>query len=316
MLMELIRSISDHDVAMYLNKRRSRRVSRFVLTLILVYGVFCVAMMLGQRVLMYFPEKTTFDPEIWGLSELTPLRTVTTDGVTITSWYRPPRDLAKPTIAFMQGNAGHAGQRNYKVLPWLDAGYGVVMIGYRGFGMNQGTPTEHGLYRDARSVLNELQTRGVTGQALLLYGESLGTGIAVQMATEFPAAGLVLESPYSSTTDVGSWRYPFLPVRYLMWDRFDSIGKIGQVHIPLLLAHGEADATIPVHFGKKLFEAANAPKQGIFVPGLGHSTIYSADVQNEIMRFYARMPHDRIVNGRLGEQSGSSKPGQSTMPHD
>lgn len=299
MFMQMIRAISDNDVALYLHRRRSRKVSRFILTLILVYGVFCMAMTLGQRMLMYFPEHTTFDPEIWGLSELKPLRTVTGDGLTITSWYRPARDPAKPTVVFMQGNAGHSGQRNYKVLPWLEAGYGVVMVGYRGFGMNPGTPTEHGLYRDARSVLDEMQSRGITGQALLLYGESLGTGVAVQMATEYPAAGLVLESPYSSTADVGAWRYPFLPIRYLMWDRYDSVSKIEQIHIPLLLAHGEADTTVPVQFGKKLFAAANLPKEGIFVPGLTHSTIYSVDVQNAILRFFARLPHDKIVEGHL-----------------
>ncbi len=296
-----MRAINDRDVAMYLEKRRSRKVSRFVVTLVLTYLILCTTITLQQRSLMYFPDRSAFSPTTWGLFGVEPIRTVTSDGLTITSWYYAPRDPTKPTIAFLQGNAGHPGQRNYKVLPWMEAGYGVVMIGYRGYGANPGKPNEEGLYRDARSVLDALKEKGVTGQALVLYGESLGTGVAVQMATEYAISGLVLESPYSSTTDVGAWRYPFLPVRYLMWDRYESTDKIGNVHVPLLLMHGEADTTVPTAFGKKLFAAANEPKRGMFMPGLGHNTIYNGAVQEAVLQFFIKLPHDKIVDGRLAK---------------
>jgi fermentation-respiration switch protein FrsA (DUF1100 family) len=290
----------DHEqqVALYLQRRRNRKVSRFLLTLMIAYGLFCLAMMLSQRFLMYFPDRSAFNPSVWGLSDFKAMRLTTPDGLLLTSWYAPPRDSDKPTVVFMQGNAGHAGHRNYKVLPWVNAGYGVVMVGYRGFN-NPGSPTEQGIYRDARTVLDELKGRGVTGQALVLYGESIGTGVAVQMATEFPAAGLILESPYTSTTDVGAWRYPFLPVRYLMWDRFESLAKISSVRMPLFVAHGEDDRTVPARFGKQLFEAANPPKQAMFVAGLTHKTIYDPSVQAGILAFIGNLPHDHIAGGVL-----------------
>ncbi len=291
----------DQQVALYLQRRRNRKVSRFLLTLIIAYGIFCLAMMLSQRFLMYFPERGVFNPTVWGLGDFKPLRLTTQDGLLLTSWYSPPRDSDKPTVVFMQGNAGHAGHRNYKVLPWVNAGYGVVMVGYRGFN-NPGSPTEQGLYRDARAVLDEMKSRGVTGQALVLYGESIGTGVAVQMATEYPAAGLVLESPYTSTVDVGAWRYPFLPVRWLMWDRFESLAKIGQVHIPLFLAHGEDDRTVPAKYGKELFAAANEPKQAMFMAGLTHKTIYDPAVQAGILAFMAQLPHEHVSHGVLSAQ--------------
>lgn len=281
---------------MYLQKRRSHKISRFVVTLVLTYFILCTAITLEQRALMYFPDRSVFEPAAWGLSELQPLRTVTSDGLTITSWHRAPHDPAKPTIMFMQGNAGHAGHRNHKILPWLQAGYGLVVAGYRGYGDNPGSPTEQGLYRDARSVLEAMKQRGVTGPSLVLYGESLGTGVAVQMAAEYPAAGLILESPYSSTVDVGAWRYPFLPVRYLIWDRYESADKIAHIHTPLLIVHGEADRVVPVQFGKKLFAAANEPKQSMFMPGLGHNTIYGDEIRDAILRFLLQIPRGQAVS--------------------
>lgn len=294
---DIISEQEKSSVALYLHRRRNRRVSRFLLTLVLAYGVFCLAMMTGQRFLMYFPDRNGFDPAVWGMADFKPLRLTTQDGLLLTSWYFPPREGNKPTIVFMQGNAGHPGHRNYKVLPWMNAGYGVVMVGYRGFTLNPGSPTEQGLYRDARAVLDEMKSRGVTGQALVLYGESLGTGVAVQMATEYPAAGLILESPFTSTTDVAAWRYPFLPVRYLMWDRYESLKKITKIHIPFMLVHGEADRVVPTMFGKQLFEAANEPKRSMFVPKLGHSTIYDPAVQAGILDFIAQLPRDHVSNG-------------------
>lgn len=280
----------DELVALYLQRRRTRKVSRFLLTLVIAYGFFCLAMMLSQRFLMYFPYQGVFDPVIWGLGDFKPLHLTTQDGLTLTSWYYPPRDAGKPTIVFTQGNAGHSGHRNYKVLPWVNAGYGVAMVGYRGFCLNPGTPTEQGLYRDARAVMDFMKSSGTTGSRLILYGESLGTGVAVQMATEYLAAGLILESPYTSTTDVGASRYPFLPVRYLMWDKFESINKMSSIHIPVLIVHGMEDRTVPVRFGKTLLAATNEPKQGLFMPGLAHKTIYDPVVQAAILDFMDKLP--------------------------
>jgi fermentation-respiration switch protein FrsA (DUF1100 family) len=272
-----------------------RRVGGWLVTLALVYGVFIGALWLMQKDLLYFPDPARFVPQEWALKELEPLIATTEDGLKITSWYSPARARDKLTIVFFQGNAGHLGYRNYKVRPWLDAGYGVLMVGYRGFG-NPGSPYEEGLYMDAQAAIDAVRAKGVPENGLVFYGESLGTGIAVQMATEYAVAALILESPYTSIPDVGASMYPLVPVRWLLRDQYDTLDKIKSVHAPLLLLHGEADRTVPIKFGKEVFAAANEPKQAEYIPDAGHNTIYSLKVQQIVLNFLANLPTDHLLN--------------------
>ena len=279
-----------------------RRASGWILTLVLVYVVFIAALGLMQKRLMYFPDPTRFVPAEWALKELEPLTNKTEDGLTMTSWYRPARARDKFTIVFFQGNAGHLGYRNYKVRPWLDAGYGVLMVGYRGFG-NPGSPFEEGLYMDAEAAIDGLHKEGVPDKAMVFYGESMGTGVATQMATEYGAAALILESPYTSVPDVGADRYPLVPVHLLLRDKYDSLSKIKDVHMPLLLLHGELDQVVPIKFGKKLFEAANEPKQAEYVPDAGHSDVYTLRVQQVILSFLSKLPTDPLLDSKSNEEN-------------
>lgn len=272
-----------------------RRASGWILTLVLVYVVFIVALGLMQKRLMYFPDPTRFVPAEWALKELEPLSEKTEDGLAMTSWYRPAQARDKFTILFFQGNAGHLGYRNYKVRPWLDAGYGVLMVGYRGFG-NPGSPSEEGLYMDGEAAIDALHKQGVPDKAMVFYGESMGTGVATQMASEYSAAALILESPYTSVPDVGADRYPMVPVHLLLRDKYDSISKIKDVHMPLLLLHGELDQVVPIKFGKKLFAAANEPKQAEFVPDAGHNDVYTLRVQQVVLNFLGNLPTDPLLN--------------------
>jgi fermentation-respiration switch protein FrsA (DUF1100 family) len=279
----------------------ARRATGWILTLLLVYIVFICALGLMQKHFVYFPDPARFVPSEWALKELEPLDAKTEDGLTITSWYSPAKKRDKFTVVFFQGNAGHLGYRNYKVRPWLDAGYGVLMVGYRGFG-NPGSPSEEGFYSDSRAAIEALNKLGVPDKAMVFYGESLGTGVAVQMATEYEAAGLILESPYTSVPDVGANRYPLVPVHFLLRDQFDSLSKIKDVHTPLLLMHGEIDQVVPAKFGRQLFDAANEPKQAAFFPDAGHNDVYSLQAQQVILSFIAGLPTDALL-----QESGAKK---------
>jgi len=272
-----------------------RRAGGWIVILVLTYAVFIVALGLIQQKFIYFPDPAKFVPEEWALKELKPLEVKTTDGLALTSWYSSPRKSGKFTIVFFQGNAGHLGYRNYKVRPWLDAGYGVLMIGYRGFG-NPGMPSEKGFYQDARAAIEALRAKGVPNKAFVFYGESMGTGVAVQMATEYDASGLILESPYTSVPDVGADRYPMVPVRFLLHDKYDSLSKIGNVRMPLLLLHGEMDQVVPIKFGKQLFAAANEPKQAEFVTEAGHNDVYNLRIQEVVLNFIGKLPTDPLLN--------------------
>lgn len=271
-----------------------RRVIGWMLTLSFVYLVFILALGVMQKQLMYFPDPAPFVPSQWALKELKPLQAKTEDSLMLTSWYILPKKRDKFTIVFFQGNAGHLGYRNYKVRPWIDNGYGVLMVGYQGFG-NPGTPSEDGLYKDARAAIEALHAFGVPEKGMVFYGESMGTGVAVQMATEFDASALILESPYTSVPDVGADRYPMVPVRWLLSDTYDSLSKISEVHMPLLLLHGEKDQVVPVKFGRKLFAAANEPKQAEYVPEAGHNDVYNLRIQQLVLNFLAKLPTEPLL---------------------
>jgi fermentation-respiration switch protein FrsA (DUF1100 family) len=271
-----------------------KRVAGWITTLVLAYLVFILSLGVMQRHLMYFPDPAPFVPAEWALRELQAFPVTTEDGLQLISWYMPPKTTDKFTIVFFQGNAGHLGHRNYKVRPWIEAGYGVLMVGYRGYG-NPGKPSEEGLYDDARSTIQTLLAKNIPENALVLYGESMGTGVAVQMATEFDASGLILESPYTSIPDVGADRYPLVPVHILLSDRYDSLHKIDNVHMPLLLLHGEKDNVVPTKFGRELFAAAHEPKQAEYVPDAGHNDVYNAHVEQVVLDFISKLPTDGLL---------------------
>ena len=193
----------------------------------------------------------------------------TSDGLSLLAWYRPAQN-GHETLAFFHGNAGGLGMRADKIRPYLDAGYGVLLPAYRGYGGNPGAPDEQGLYRDGRAALAYLTGNGVAAGGIVLHGESLGTGIAVQMATEYPVAALILEAPFTSMPAAAQYHYFWLPAKWLVRDRYDNLEKIDRVDAPLLIVHGEADRVVPTEMGRRLFEAAREPKQVRILAGAGH----------------------------------------------
>jgi fermentation-respiration switch protein FrsA (DUF1100 family) len=251
----------------------------------MVYGTTVGALYLVQRRLLYLPDPVPADRERWGAADMALLEVRTEDGLTLTGWHRGPREPGRPTVALFHGNAGHLGLRSFKARQFINAGYGVLLASYRGWGGNPGRPTEAGLYRDARAFLDRLSGLGVAEQRLVVYGESLGTGVAVQMATERAVRAVVLEAPYTTIPDVGAKRFPFAPVRTLMRDRFDSLSKIGGIRAPLLIVHGERDRTVPVRLGRRLFAAAVEPKRAVWLPQAGHNDVFDHGAGRAVLEF-------------------------------
>lgn len=253
------------------------------------YGAVVAAIYAFQRNLQYFPSRFPQDAEqlTGGLMRTVTYRTA--DGLELSAWYRAPAD-GQPVLVRFHGNGGQHGDRARSMLPYLQRGYGVLLASYRGYGENPGSPTEEGLYADARAALDWLALQGIGPGAVVLYGESLGSGVAVQMAAERPVAALVLEAPFTSAVDVGQAVYRWLPVGLLMKDRFDSLSKIDEVSAPLLLVHGEADRVIAPRFGRRLFEAANEPKTARFISGGGHSDLDRFGIGETVLKFLTTLP--------------------------
>lgn len=256
-----------------------------------IYVVFLAVLVLGQERLMYFPDSTVFVPEDYQLKNFTRLDYLTADSMAVHGFYAPPEQGRRLTLVFFQGNAGHLGMRVHKIKAWRDQGYGVMLATYRGFHGNKGFPSEEGLYADARAGLGALREKGVRPEDMVFYGESLGTGIAVQMASEGQGtAGVILETPYTSIPDVGEYRYPFMPIFWIMRDKFNSLAKIKNVHVPLLILKAAHDHTVPPVFAEKLFAAANELKYIVSNPDADHNTVYNrADVVADIFLFLTRL---------------------------
>src|SRR5262249_53776350 len=160
------------------------------------------------------------------------------------SWYLPPPDKA-PVIVYLHGNGGDVGYRSERLRRFAELGLGALLVEYRGYARNPGGPTEPGLPARARAGPALIDAQPNRPDRRVLYGESLGAGIAVLMAADNPVAALVLESPYTSIADVAQSHYPWVPVHWLLHDKFDAVAAIGRVKAPKLFLHAEHDTVIP-----------------------------------------------------------------------
>lgn len=223
-----------------------------LLAAISIYAALCAFMYFSQRSLMYFPDRVRTIPAEAGLADAKEEKLVTADGETIIVWHIPPRDAQKPVVVYFHGNGGALNLRVQRFARLAAQGFGVVGVSYRGYGGSSGTPSEDGLIADGVAAY-EFAAKLYTPARVALWGESLGSGVAVAVASESPVAKLVLESPFTSAADVGASVYFFLPVRLLMKDQFRSDLRIGNVKAPVLILHGERDGVVPFAFGQRLF---------------------------------------------------------------
>lgn len=275
-------------------KKVIETISSLALIIAVAYCGLVAALYLLQRSLLYHPAASLPTPNESGVPEMNVVTLETADGLRLKSWYATPAG-DKPVVVYFCGNAGHIGFRAHKARSFLDAGFGVLLLSYRGFGGNPGKPTEEGLYEDARAAIEFVQNMGISRQRVVLYGESLGTGVAVRMASEHaesdPIAALVLETPYTSITDVAANHYPFAPVRWLLKDRFEAISRIAKVNAPVLMFHAEDDRVIPIKFAKRLFSAAAEPKTAKWFDFGGHEGLFEQSADDVVIDFINRSLH-------------------------
>ncbi|MBT3916883.1 MAG: alpha/beta hydrolase [Rhodospirillaceae bacterium] len=225
------------------------------------------------------------DPAHYGVPEMTSVKVETDDGLRLTAWYRPPANEDTLTLLYLHGNAGHIGYRADKVKPYLEAGYGMLLLSYRGYGTNPGYPTEDHLYLDSRAALKFLADQHIPIFKTVIYGESLGTGVAVEVAQNLGIAGLVLEAPFSSMVDAAALHFKLFPTSLLVRDKYDSLSKINNIKAPILIIHGKNDRTIPYSLGRKLYDMAPQPKEFFGIPNAGHNDLYDHGVAAKIIEY-------------------------------
>ena len=255
-----------------------------------VYLALLAYLYFNQRQLLYLPDRSR--PQLGELRQIgvREVQLTTPDGLDLLSWYLPPRE-GRPVIAYFHGNGGSMIHRADRVRRFAREGYGVLLVEYRGYGGNPGAPSEAGLFTDARAGLEFLRVEAIAAGRIVLYGESLGTAVAVYAATQLPAGAVVLESPFTSIAAVAQHHYPFVPAALLVADRFDSLSRIAMVKAPLLVLQGGDDGVVPVRFGEALLAAANEPKECWFAPQAGHEDLAGFGALDAVVGFIERRLH-------------------------
>lgn len=274
-----------------MNKVKMKRVLACLMGLFCTYSVMVGMAFLTQRDMMYYPNNPDTNPlpapQTVGLDMQT-VSVLTDDGLALQAWFAPPKEKDAPVVVIFHGNANSIVYRGPMAVPMLKQGYGVYLCEYRGFGGNPGDLSEEGLYRDARAGIRWLEGKGYKKEQLVYYGESLGTGVAVQMATETAPKLLVLQSPFTKIADVVRPNMWFMPVDLLLRDRYDSLAKIGKFSVPVLFIHGDWDTVISIDLARELFKAANEPKAFLTVPGGNHDNLYSYGVGDKIAEWIGK----------------------------
>jgi fermentation-respiration switch protein FrsA (DUF1100 family) len=255
-----------------------------------------LAAMLFEEKFIYFPQKYPQGPydQARSIPRLQDCWITTSDGVKIHGWYAPA-ESAKATFVMSHGNAGNISHRYLLLRSLQRHGYSVLMYDYRGYGRSEGSPSEEGVYADGIAAYNYVLTLpGVDSSRTFLWGTSLGGAIAVDVATHRTAPGLIMESTFTSAKDVARTVYPFLPVHLILRTKFNSSEKIKSLHIPILVIHGSHDTVIPVGLGRRLFQAANEPKELYEIPGANHDDTFfvgGEEYYSHIDRFVASALH-------------------------
>ncbi len=264
------------------------------LTVLAVAAVLYAGLVAGlyafQRSLIYYPDTQRESPAEAGLDGVEETTLRTPDGETLIAWW-VHADPGQPTLLYFHGNAGGLADRRERIERFASAGWGVFMAAYRGYSGSTGKPSEKAIVADALLAYDHLREAGIPARHIVPYGESLGTGVAVQLAAERPVGALVLDAPYTSLPDVGKTIYPFIPVETLTIDRFESKHYIGKVKAPILIMHGAKDATVPIGFGKALFQVAPEPKTMEVFEEAGHSDIYMFGAMDRLKRFIRANVH-------------------------
>ena len=253
--------------------------------IILCYLLIVFFVFFNQRNLLYHPSENNYNTDQAKFS-YEEIFIPTTNGNNLKAWFHKKDLNNKKTLIFFHGNAGDLGNRIYKLNLIKDFDINFLIVAYRGFSGNKGKPTELGLYKDARSALNWLTKQNINDDQIIIYGESLGTGVSIEVAQNKKFAGIILESPFTSMVDAGKFYYPYLPVSLLLKDRYETIKKLKNINIPILIMHGKKDRIVPFHMGKKVFEKANEPKFSYFPDNDDHMMDYNEDLLKSLSTFF------------------------------
>jgi uncharacterized protein len=251
------------------------------------YASVVLLLYLLQRRLLFLPTAEHISPQAAGFAAAREVSLLTSDGERVLAWYVPPRP-SFPLVIYFHGNAEILGANVQRHRNLVADGTGLVALSYRGYGGSSGRPSEAGLHRDADAAY-AFAVAQVRCDRIVLWGHSLGSGVAVRLASERAIAGLILEAPYTSAADIAAMRFWFVPVRLLMRDPFYSDRRIADVTAPVLVLHGARDDVIPLAVGERLYELIRAPKRFVRFAQGGHVDLDACGALAAVRDFLASL---------------------------
>ena len=259
-----------------------------VSSIILAYLAIIIFIYFYQRNLIYHPSENNYlnDKINFNYKEI---YIETEKSIKLKSWFINKDIKRFKTIVFFHGNAGNLLNRVHKLNELNKLDLNILITSWRGFSGNKGKPTEKNLYYDANKTIEWLKIQGIKNKDIVLYGESLGTGVTTELASKNNFGGIILESPFTSIADAAKIYYPYLPVNLILQDRYDSKSKIEFVKTPILIMHGGMDNVIPQKMGQELFEKANNPKFSYFPEDDDHMMEFNNQLLNEIKLFISKI---------------------------
>ena len=246
---------------------------KIIIGILVIYTSLLLLLFIFQRNLMYHPDENNYSGDKLEV-DIKKVKINTSDGLDLLGWFHK-KDLKRfKTIIYFHGNAGKLENRIHKLNHFKDMDVNFLIIAWRGFSGNDGKPSEENLYIDGNSSIKWLKNLGLSEKDIIIYGESLGTGVATEIAKNNNFAGLVLETPFTSMIEAAKNFYPYIPVRILLRDKYENDKKIKNINIPVFVMHGEADQIVPFWMGKKIYEMANQPKYSYFTEYDDHMMEY------------------------------------------
>ena len=253
-------------------------------SIIIAYLVLLVFIYFYQRNLLYHPSENNYQNDKIQFS-YDEIFIKVDEKIKLKSWIINKNLKKFKTLVFFHGNAGELSNRIYKLNELNKLDINVLLISWRGFSGNEGSPTEDNLYKDAEAAIQWLNNKEVENNRIILYGESLGTGVAVEIGKKNNFNSIILESPFTSMENAAKIYYPYLPVKLLLKDKYDSLKKIKTIKTPILIMHGKKDDIVPFSMGKELFEKANNPKHSYFTTDDDHMMEFNDQIITNIKNF-------------------------------
>ena len=261
----------------------------YIFSAIFLYLFFGLLLFMVQRRILFNTSGHPGAPKDYNLLKTKEILITTEDKINLLTWYHVGHEKL-PLLIYFHGNSFHIGDRAYRIQRYIDKNWNVILLSWRGFGGNKGKPTEKNLYKDGEAVLRWVsENTKFRKDQIIVYGESLGSGVAVELGVRYKFLSIVLEAPFTSISDIASKRYKIFPTKYLVKDRFDNLSKIDKVKSPLLIISGKKDEIVPHKHSICLLKKAKVKKKGVFIDEAIHNNLYDYGIEKDVIAFNLKL---------------------------